>query len=314
MGHPEGYLVLMLSTVGSLIQTTEGTTLTSGMKPLSAEEEWARSVVEQALLVPVVQHDDGSRDGMFDLSIAYPEREAAAVEVIAAADRYDIQLWKEFNGRDTQRWCDPGIAGGWVVFVAPKTSAKRLRAELPALLGQLEGLDVRWYPSPLLHDHFELDEAVGALGVVSAHRSGTHHPGSIYVSISIPSERAGGMVPANDDPLATWLGDFLRGSNRTDVLQKLQRSGAAERHAFVLLPGFTTAPFPVADLLMVDAPPLPITPPALPEQITDVWAMSTWSSGSCFHWSSSTGWRSFHKNTGSVRPGAPNPDASRKLL
>ena len=52
----------------------------------------------EALGVEVVQHDDGSRDGMHDLDILRADRRDAA-EVTAAADAESIQLWKLVTDR-----------------------------------------------------------------------------------------------------------------------------------------------------------------------------------------------------------------------
>jgi hypothetical protein len=67
-------------------------------------------------------------------------------------------------------------------------------------------------------------------------------------------------------------------------LEKLRAARHAERHLFVLLPGFTTAPFSASDLLMRPNAPLPDTAPRLPDGLTDVWIMSTWSAGDVFHY------------------------------
>lgn len=86
-------------------------------------------------------------------------------------------------------------------------------------------------------------------------------------------------------------------SEQADVRSKLARSECDERHAFVLVPGFTTAPFEVADLLMRDDAPLPTAPPRLPTEITHVWIASTWTSGHGVRWSPD-GWESFDKGLG----------------
>lgn len=66
-------------------------------------------------------------------------------------------------------------------------------------------------------------------------------------------------------------------------------------HLFVLLPGFTCAPFNVVDLLMRNDAPVPTDDPTLPEPLTDVWIMSTWTNGRGFKWSQATGWQPFRR-------------------
>jgi hypothetical protein len=78
-------------------------------------------------------------------------------------------------------------------------------------------------------------------------------------------------------------------------LEKLARSGADERHLFLILPGFAEARFAVIDLLMRDGAPLPDTDPELPPEVTHVWTVSTWRDGSGMRWSPDEGWLRFDK-------------------
>lgn len=88
---------------------------------------------------------------------------------------------------------------------------------------------------------------------------------------------------------------------QSDVLDKLARSGASERHAFILVPGFSTAPFGVVDMLRQDKDQVvPTLSLKLPEQVTHVWLMTFWTTGSA-HLCSTTG----------VPQGAPTRDSTR---
>jgi hypothetical protein len=78
---------------------------------------------------------------------------------------------------------------------------------------------------------------------------------------------------------------------------QLDRSCADKRHAFVVMPGFTPAPFIVSALLMRDGALLPVEYPELPGKVTDVWAVSAWLSGAGFRWSPPAGWSTFPKST-----------------
>lgn len=138
------------------------------------------------------------------------------------------------------------------------------------------------------------------LGVVWMHRSGTDFPGSIYPTLALPAERTGGFVADTGDALAVWVSEFLDGDRRRDVRNKLARSEAHERHAFLILPALATAEFGVVDLLMRDGAPLPNEAPALPNEVTHVWAMSTWSSGQGMRWSPTDGWSFFDKRRSSA--------------
>jgi hypothetical protein len=263
------------------------------MRELRQEEQWAQEVIGRVLSATAEQHDDGSLPGMHDLTILRPGRPPAAVEITAAADSASIELWQLVNGSH-KRWLVEGLRGGWMVSVDPLARAKRLRYELPELLAQLEKLDMRELQLSRGPEQ-PLGDLARDLMVSGASQGGTDFPGSIYVTLERASERTGGFVASNGNALAEWIGDFLRASDQQDVLAKLVRSEADERHAFVILPGFTIAPFSVSDLLMRGDAPIPTDEPKLPTAVTDVWLMSTWSTGHGFRWSPDAGWLSFDK-------------------
>ncbi len=161
------------------------------------------------------------------------------------------------------------------------------KAELPGLLGELEAGEIN--RSDQLPGSEELRRRITELGIVHLRQSDTEFTGSIYVTLELPRERTGGMVSESGDALSRWLGAFLREPQRADVLRKLGATDAPERHAFVLFPGITTAPFDVSDVLMRSSAPLPLVPPDLPSPLTHVWAVSTWNSGDGFRWSPDRG-------------------------
>ena len=68
----------------------------------------------------------------------------------------------------------------------------------------------------------------------------------------------------------------------------------------VILAGSSTAPFAVSDILMRMEAPTPTQPPQLPPEVTDVWLMSTWRTGTGFRWNPEPGWSAFEKLAGSA--------------
>ncbi|MEU4382799.1 hypothetical protein [Micromonospora echinofusca] len=263
------------------------------MAKLRGEERWVKACIEATLPdAEVEQHDDGSKPGMHDLDLIRSGQRFGAVEITSAADPESIPLWKLIN--KGQRWIEPQLAGGWFVSLLPSARGKRVRAELPSLLAELERLGITEVSSRRRPLH-PVAQQLDALGVVTAGQGGTEFPGSIYPTIHLPDEKSGGMVADAGDALASWFSDWLPEPDQADNLQKLARSAAPERHLFVIFPGFTTAPFSVADLLMRNGAPLPTVPPALPPEITHVWAISTWNSGDGFRWSPADGWSRFSK-------------------
>ena len=247
-----------------------------------------RRVMEADLGVPVEQHDDGSKPGMHDLDVIWGEGQRASVEVTAAVDADSTELWNIVNGQG--RWVESDLAGGWLVHVKP--NARQLRRRLPPFLRSLESAGIREF-----HSDATPNLAPPPPGVLEAKQSGTDFPGSIYVQPDLPLEQVAGYMADTGNALAEWLGAFLRDNERADVRRKLARSGAEERHAFVIVTGLSGVPFAVTGLLIPDDAPLPIVTPDLPSEVTDVWAASSWDSGVGFRWSSATRrWRRFSKH------------------
>jgi hypothetical protein len=258
---------------------------------LRPEEEWARAVMQRSLGVPVEEHDDGSLPGMHDLNIMYADEPPAAAEVTSAADPDATALWKLVNSGG--RRIEPNLDGGWMAVLDLSARGRRVLAELPGILRDLESRGVSHVLSDEGRSRTADQQLAHDLGIKNLRQSGTNFRGSIYFTLEPPPARTSGVVPDDGGPLAVWLGDFLREPRRSDNLDKLDRSGSAERHMFVLVPGFAEAPFAVADLLMRDNAPLPITAPNLPSEVTHVWAASRWASGSGMRWDPAGGWSNF---------------------
>ncbi len=181
----------------------------------------------------------------------------------------------------------PGLNGGWHIVVGRDARLKGLPQELCRLLQVLERGE-RTRPGP------EVRDGLTQLGVVYARQGDTDYRGSVYVTLEIPPDRSSGVVASTGDALSEWVSEWMRDPSRSDKLAKLGRSGAPERHLFVIVPGVvTTAPFPVTNLLMRPDAPLPTVSPSLPPEVTHVWIMSTWAAGHGFRWSPERGWQTF---------------------
>jgi hypothetical protein len=251
-------------------------------------------MITHELRLPVRHHDDGTRAGMYDLQVFRDSIAIAAVEVTASLDRDAVQLWKLVNPPG-HVWTEQHLQGRWSVALSPRARAKRLRSELPGLLKQLEAAnvsDLRTNTWGLTHP---LVEVARGLGVHHAFHGGDSVPGRIYLTIDQDASQTGGMVADNGDALSGWLATFLRENERADLLAKLSRANTPERHAFVILGGFSTAPFGAMDVLLRDHAPLPEQAPELPAPVTHVWAVSTWASGVGMRWSPEMGWSRFDK-------------------
>ena len=257
------------------------------------EEAWAEAMIGAHLGLRVVEHDDGSASGMYDLTIFLPGGAYAAAEVTSCADPESIETWNLMNG-DDDKWLFPELRGGWLVTVNPSARVKTLRKDLPKFLLQLERAEITETRSPRTPEWVQ--STCRSLGVCTAYQGGTDRPGSVYLTIELSPERSGGFVPPDGDSVARWIGGFLREPQQQDVADKLQRSGYDQRHAFVFVPGFTAAPWPIPYLLTSERPPVPNMPPDLPPAITHVWVVSTWTTATGLYWSPDTGWGNFSKD------------------
>lgn len=258
-------------------------------------EEWARQMIEVELGLSVRQYDDGSLNGMHDLTIAYPDRLFGAVEVTRAMDGSVAALWKLLDRSVDGRWIVPELAGGWTVSLHPTARWKRLRDELPRLLASLEAMRRRSLDTEYDDPSDVHVRCANALGVVRADQNDTSYAGSIYPVVELGSDRSGGVVaPAADAP-AEWIGRFLREPQQADVLSKLARSGASSRHAFVVVAGLGEPTFQVFDPLTRTDVQTPTAPPDLPVEVTHVWLTTTWNGGRGLRWDPLAGWLWFDR-------------------
>jgi hypothetical protein len=234
----------------------------TGIVARISSEEAARRCISASLGgVQVDHHDDGSEPRMHDLEIVYSDRAPGAVEVTAAADADSIELWNLITTGGRRQI--PGLTGGWFASLSPRARGQRVLSELPALLKQLEQTGMR--DLDLNRASLgTLEKAASALGITRLAQGGTNYLGSIYFTIDLPSERSGGLVDETGDTLASWLSEWLEDPDQVPNLEKLARSGAEERHLFVILPGFAVASFAVVDLLMRSDAPLPRIAPRPP--------------------------------------------------
>jgi hypothetical protein len=262
---------------------------------LRPEERLAVACIQASLPgTTVVQHDRNSGRRVYDLALTRDGSVFGAVEVTAAADPDSIALWNTVH-RHEGPWIDQSLVGGWMLWLYPYARVKDLRRELPALLAELERIGITEFGSDWRHRHDPYHLPAKRLGIAVAHQSATSVPGRIYFSIKLPIERMAGFVARTGDVLAEWVSEWVVRPDQADNLQKLRESGLAERHLFVVMPGFTTAPFSVVDLLTRDNAPLPTVPPKLPAEVTHLWILSLWNVGDGFRWSPDGGWSRFDK-------------------
>lgn len=254
-------------------------------KGLRGEEEWLRQCIEAATPgSTVTQHDDGSTNSMHDLDIFIAGERVGAVEISAAVDPQALQLWRLVTSPG--QWTDPTLTGGWIVSLARTARARTLKRELPALLRALESQGVRRLEDQTYGAAAVERQYAETLGIESAYQSPTDHPGSVYVQVNPLPDQRGGGAPATADAVAEWVSQWLRRDDQRDNLDKLARSGAAQRHMAILVASVSPAPFAVNYALIDNEVLLPTTALELPDDLTHCWIVSSWSAGRGLVWSS----------------------------
>ena len=234
---------------------------------MAGEEEWARRIVEKEIRRSVKLHDDGSRDGMYDLRIGPVDAPELAVECVGAVDPTRTETWNIGPARGP---LERELRGDWFVTLTPNARIKAMEQRIEPLLRELEDQGVsevavdhrslRWRDSAVL-------EELESLGVTYAMCFRLPGEGEVHLTM----EGTGGVVDTQGTAVPGWVGQFLRDPDQEDVLGKLQRSDAAERHAFifVVLGG---APWPVEYYFnFTGLDQLPTEAPSLPQPVTGVW-------------------------------------------
>jgi hypothetical protein len=233
-----------------------------------AGEEWARRIVEKELGQAVVINDDNSVPGMYDLRIGPPDLPNVAIECVGAVDSIFTETWNIGPARGP---LSLAVEGDWNVEIVATARVKAVRQNLEHLLKKLESQGIynlhvdyrlRWSDATLFTE-FEL------LGIT--HASCYRMQGSGKVHLSMPG--TGGAVDKKGSEVPKWLGEFLRDPAREDVLLKLQKSGAKDRHAFVI-GSLLGTPWPVESYLMGELDYIPNKSPDLPLPVTAAWLVS----------------------------------------
>jgi hypothetical protein len=93
-------------------------------------------------------------------------------------------------------------------------------------------------------------------------------PGTGKVNLFV--QGTGGAADSQGNAVPEWVSEFLSDPACEDVLLKLQRSGAPERHAFVIV-SLGGANWPVEYYLTGALDQLPAEAPSLPQPVTGVW-------------------------------------------
>ena len=232
-------------------------------------EEWARRIIQAETGKSVVIHDDGSKNGMYDLRIGPADAPTVAIECVGAVDQAFTETWNVGPARGPFHL---QIQGDWNVTVKSGAHIKTIKKELEQLLLELERqeiYDVRVdyrlkRHSKKLFDSFEALQ----IEYLSRYREN----GTGKVQLVMPG--IGGAEDTQGHSVPGWISDFLRDTAQKDVLDKLQRSGAPECHVFIPVSS-RGASWSVISYLTGKFDYLPNQSPSLLSPVMQVWIIST---------------------------------------
>lgn len=234
-------------------------------KRVKAAEVFARRVVERELKRLVVINDDNSAPGMYDLRVGSADAPEMAIECVGAVDQTYTETWNIGPARGPLHL---SVKGDWTVEIEPKARVNAVKKGLEQLLQELEGhglynvyvdYQLEWQDAEL----FGKFESLKITHALCYSQQGT---GKVY--LGMPG--TGGAVDDLGRAVPAWVGEFLRDPSKQDVLRKLQRSGAPDRHAFIIVSLMGT-PWAVELYLIGDLNHLPSQAPDLPPPVTGVW-------------------------------------------
>jgi hypothetical protein len=250
-----------------------------------AGEEWARRILEKELEQDVTINDDGSAPGMYDLRIGPADAPTMAIECVGAVDEILTETW---NVGPAEEPLQLSITGDWKIVIAREAKVNKIRQHVERLLRGLEDQGIHNVRvNHLLKRHNEeLFNKLESLGITRAYCFRLQGTGEVHLGMS----GIHGSVDAQGGAVPKWVGEFLRSPQRADVLAKLDNSGAAERHVFVLVE-FGGAPWEVQSYLSGNLQHLPAAEPNLPFPVTGVWIASLLSTQG-IRWDRA-GWRLF---------------------
>ncbi len=253
-----------------------------GSKRKDTREAWAKAVVERALGVSVVIHDDGSAASMYDLRVGPADAPEMAIEVSGAVDSLQTQTW---NTGPAKGAVQLPIQGDWVVTVEPGFPGHKAAGVLTPILQSVEALgspnvDLRGQEGSGAHPVAVLMASAKIISLDCIKTAGT---GAVYMTMD--GFAATGAVGATSLP--AWVSDWLVDPVRSDVVSKLLASNAVRKDVFIAAESGT--PDDVLVYLSGLVTNVPATAPVLPSGIDGVWVCPTqWYEG--VYWDGST-WR-----------------------
>jgi len=104
----------------------------TGWSTKGTDEQLATGVIQLALRVPVIQHDDRAGTSEYDLKILYPGGRTGGAEVVSTRDPARMSLTRAAGKRGYTRCTE--LTRLWVVSAFPETNIHKNAKGIRALL------------------------------------------------------------------------------------------------------------------------------------------------------------------------------------
>lgn len=231
-------------------------------------ERCAQRILQREIGRLVVFHDTGHKPGMFDLRVGDVDTPEIAIECVGAVNRARVETWNIGPARGS---FSLALTGDWYVVITPETRWKEARARLQDALHMCEASGVRRFTVvdwALKHQHPRIFDALEGLRIHAIACFREPGSGKVYTTMT----GTGGAVDDYGTAVPGWITEFLHDPCQKDVITKLERSGARQRHVFVGV-DFMGVPWPVESYLGTRTDHLPEMPPSLPPPVDAVWIL-----------------------------------------
>ena len=234
----------------------------TGWSTKDTDEELATRVIQLALGVPVIQHDDRAGNSEYDLKILYRGGRAGAAEVVSTRDQARMSLTSAAGKRGYTRCSE--LTRHWIVLALPGTNIHKNAKGIRALLVQLEQANADRLRRA---DRHPLTTIMLDLGIGSCWSSAPtpRHPPGFYVW---PDSFA--AFVGDGESVRKFCEEFLADEKQADVRAKLRRAEADERHVVIILTADELGPFTA-----IDDGALPTSAPLLPPEVDWLWAVAS---------------------------------------
>ncbi|MFD1716346.1 hypothetical protein [Georgenia deserti] len=246
----------------------------SGRSKERRDEYAARRVVESALGVAVTRFEDGTQNGQIDAIVQWPDRPAAALEIVADHDTAFMKQWAAASKRE-HKVKIPSLRKTWAAHLGRKAQLKDVERHLKQFVPVVEN-DPEAMSAP------DVAEMHDRLHILSLSPSASSDKGG---EIRLYIEGWSGI--AADTSMADYVERIL--AEHPDVPAKLKRHPAAEKHAFIWATIGSDYGITFALERRPDAP-LPKKSPELPDGVTHVWVVGSATSQGAVSWWPDRGW------------------------